>query len=80
MEKIRVSEVAGCFRLGLSWACSTVFTDSVSAVFPVLVFYSYAALGNQLDYITAFTTLNLFALLQAQVTLFPQLVQVSLSL
>lgn len=71
IEDIRNEELDGIQKTGYYWAMQSLFTQSVQSALPIVVFSAYVALGHQLDYVTAFTTLGLFQLVQEPVMQLP---------
>ena len=52
-----------------------VLIMGVPVIMPIVMFYTYVKLGNQLDAAKAFTTLALFGLILVPVYLIPQFIQ-----
>lgn len=58
-ELVILRQMAYTFGIGF-----TLIMSAAPVVLPVLIFYSYVRMGNELDAATAFTTISLFNILQ----------------
>ena len=75
VNSIRDEEITNLAKMNYIMPWFIVLIMSVPIVMPIIMFYTYVRLGNQLDAAKAFTTLSLFALILVPVYLIPQFVQ-----
>jgi ABC-type multidrug transport system fused ATPase/permease subunit len=67
LELKEISSIYFCFIV------LTLILESLPTVQPILIYYTYTRLGNELDYTTAFTTLTLFMTIQGPLSALPNL-------
>ena len=60
-------------KIYINFICLTLVIESLPTVQPVLIYYTYTRLGNELTYTTAFTTLTLFLSIQGPLTQIPSI-------
>ena len=66
-EAFRAKELTEIARIYYNFVCLTLIIDSLPSVQPLLIYFTYTRLGNQLTYTTAFTTLTLFLSIQGTI-------------
>lgn len=72
VEEVRAEEVKYLQRISYVVAIGfSILIFSTPIVLPIIIFFTYVQLGNQLDAATAFTTIALFNLLQMPFALLP---------
>lgn len=72
---IRTEEVYYLGRMNYLIVVFVLCIAGIPTVMPVIIFYTYVALGNQLDGAKSFSVLALLALIQNPMYLIPQLLQ-----
>lgn len=75
IDAIREIEIKNLARMNYVMPWFIVLIMGVPVVMPIVMFYTYVRLGNQLDAAKAFTTLSLFGLILVPVYLIPQFIQ-----
>lgn len=75
LNAIRDIEITNLANMNYIMPLFILLIICVPIVMPIVMFYTYVRLGNQLDAAKAFTTLSLFSLILVPVYLIPQFIQ-----
>ena len=75
LNAIRDIEITNLANMNYIMPLIIILIICFPIVMPIIMFYTYVRLGNQLDAAKAFTTLSLFALILVPVYLIPQFIQ-----
>jgi ABC-type multidrug transport system fused ATPase/permease subunit len=75
VDELRVKEVEALAKMNYLIVAIVALIVMVPVFMPILIFFTYISLGNQLNSTKAFTVLAYFALVQNPILLIPQLLQ-----
>lgn len=75
VDELRVKEVEALAKMNYLIVAIVALIVMVPVFMPILIFFTYISLGNQLNATKAFTVLAYFALVQNPILLIPQLLQ-----
>ena len=73
ITEIRRDEMQECLYIYRVWIILEFFINAINYVQPILIFYTFTRLGNELTYSKAFTTITLFYLLIGPIMAVPGL-------
>ncbi|KYR00638.1 ABC transporter C family protein [Tieghemostelium lacteum] len=75
IEQKRIPQLEEVFKMVLFWMCSSLLTQSLSAIVLLSTFSVYSLLGNELTITIAFTCLTIFVNLRRPIEMLPECFQ-----